>query len=95
MNGEPEDFEVDVEQLAKELEMEIREGIDDAAALALCFPGSETGTDALIRLKKYAQEHPSIYWRWVSEKFPEQKSYWSGGLETAMRPTQQESDDSE
>jgi cell division GTPase FtsZ len=95
MSNEPEDFELNVEQLARAFESEIREGIDEAAVLVMCFPGSETGTDALIRLKKYAKEHAQIYWHWVSEKFPEQKHYWNAGLEKAVGSTTPESDDSE
>jgi len=94
MKDEPEDFELDVQQLAEQLESEIRAEIDEAAVLVMCFPGSETGNDALIRLRKVAKENPQIYWRWVSEKFPEQAHWWKGGLETAMGSAQSESDDS-
>ena len=95
MTHESEDFESQMDKLAEEWELEVRAEIDEAAVLTLCFPGSETGNDAAVRLNRHAKEHPQIYWHWVSEKFPEQKHYWKAGLEKATDSTQPESDDVE
>jgi hypothetical protein len=95
MNEDPEDVERDFEQLAEGYAREIRAEIDEAAVLVMCFPGSETGNDALIRVRKVAKENPQIFWQWISEKFPRQKVYWQGGLDTATGSTQSESEDAE
>jgi hypothetical protein len=94
MKDKPESFDGEFERLGEEFVAEVLEGIDEAGALSLCFPGSETGNDALNRLKGYSQEHPQIFWQWISEKFHQREHYWKPGLEQATGPTQSESNDS-
>lgn len=94
MNDEPESFDSEFESIADEWATEIRDEIEEAAALSLCFLGTETGSDALCRLKQHAQENPQIFWEWIAEKFPEHEPYWKAGLEKATGPEHPESDDS-
>jgi hypothetical protein len=94
MNDEPESFESEFESIADEWRVEVRNEIDEAAALSLCFPLTEVGIHALGRLKQHAQGNPLIFWQWISEKFPQHEHYWKHGLEKAKGSEQLESDDS-
>jgi hypothetical protein len=92
MKDKPENFDNELERIAEELEADILKEIDEAAALSLCFPLTQVGNDSLGRLKKYAEDTPLMFWRWVSEKFPEHEPYWKPGLDKAMGSEQPESD---